>query len=285
MTSSQSINKCGTDHKRYTASRIKEGFFRKKVRQPKRKCGKPERKSIGKKSAFVCCRTESTRTEWQVRKWKQNFRDCKPEQIFALGADHARSKFEVMCQISFGRIETPSAQMPGQGGGRRNSENEQEQCRTSQQLVLPAQSGFNESAPASSMELDLPRVRGVQGESGRAEIQAQKMNPVPGVDVRWKRMLSWGTCAWKWDEGALCKEKEKRNSQGTDPRTFEEISQGGDPSTSERDSQGKAPRTFEGSSQWKDARTFQGRCHKEEMWRIQEKKEGKWKKRRPRRHH
>ena len=30
-------------------------------------------------SAFVCCRTKLIRTEWQTRKWKQNFRDCKPE--------------------------------------------------------------------------------------------------------------------------------------------------------------------------------------------------------------
>ena len=39
-------------------------------------------------------------------------------------------------------------------------------------------------------------------------------------------------------------EKEKRNSQGKDPRTFEVNSQGGDPSTLERNSQGKNPSTF-----------------------------------------
>ena len=83
-------------------------------------------------------------------------------------ADQARSKFEVMCQVFFGRIETPCAQMPGKEGGRRNSENEEEQGRTSQQLVLPTPGGINQNAPASSLELDLHRVRGVPGEGGSA---------------------------------------------------------------------------------------------------------------------
>ena len=65
------------------------------------------------------------------------------EQMFALGADQARSKFEVMCQMFFGRIETPFAQMPGKEERRRSSENEHEQDRTSQQLVSPAPGGFN----------------------------------------------------------------------------------------------------------------------------------------------
>ena len=86
------------------------------------------------------------------------------------------------------------------------------------------------------------------------EIQAQKMSekdlyPIHQVDLPWKRMHSWGTCEWKWDERVLRKEyKEKRNSQGEDPRTIE------------------------------------GRGHKNERWRIQEKKkDGKWKKRRKKR--
>ena len=35
------------------------------------------------------------------------------EQIFALGADQTMSKFEVVCQVFFTRIETRSVQMPG----------------------------------------------------------------------------------------------------------------------------------------------------------------------------
>ena len=62
------------DHKRYKASRIKEGICKKNARQPKRRCGKSERK---------------LRTMWQMRKWKQNFRDCKLEkkEEVALGDD------------------------------------------------------------------------------------------------------------------------------------------------------------------------------------------------------
>ena len=62
----------------------------------------------------------------------------------------------------------PPAQMSGREEGRRDSENEQEKGRTSQQLVLPTPGGVNQDAPASSLELDLHRVRG-PGESGSAE--------------------------------------------------------------------------------------------------------------------
>ena len=59
-------------------------------------------------------------------------------------------------------------QMPGREEGRRNSEDEQEQDKASQQLALSASSGCNEGTPASSLELDLPRVRGALGECGGA---------------------------------------------------------------------------------------------------------------------
>ena len=52
--------------------------------------------------------------------------------------------------------------------GRRNSEDEQEQGKTSQQLVLPAPAGFNEGTAGSLTKLDLPRARGAPGESGGA---------------------------------------------------------------------------------------------------------------------
>ena len=128
------------------------------------------------------------------------------EQFFALGADQARSKFEAMCQVSFKKFEAcaPPAQMPGKGGGRRNSEDEQEQDKASQQFALSASSGSNEGTPASSSELDLPRLRGALGECGGKS----------------------GTCNGERVEGTLCKkEKEKRNSQGRDPRTFDENNQ------------------------------------------------------------
>ena len=54
------------------------------------------------------------------------------EQFFAVGADQARFKFDAMCQVFFKKFEafSPSAQMPGKGG-RRNSEDEQEQGKAS----------------------------------------------------------------------------------------------------------------------------------------------------------
>ena len=91
------------------------------------------------------------------------------EQVFAIGTEQPRSKFDALCQKFFRRFETftPPAQMPGSEEGRRDSENEQEQGRTSPQLVLPTPGGVNQDAPASSLELDLRRVR-VPGDSGSA---------------------------------------------------------------------------------------------------------------------
>ena len=54
-------------------------------------------------------------------------------------------------------------------GGRRNSEDEREQDKASQQLALSASGGRNEGTPASSMELDFPRVRRALGECGGTE--------------------------------------------------------------------------------------------------------------------
>ena len=83
------------------------------------------------------------------------------EQVFAMGADQARSKFDAMYQVFFKKFEAfshTSVQMPGKGG-RRNSEDEQEHGKASQQLALSASGGRNEGTPASSLELHLLRVR------------------------------------------------------------------------------------------------------------------------------
>ena len=100
------------------------------------------------------------------------------EQFFAVGADQARSKFDA----------TPSAQMPGKGGGR-NSEDEQEQGKAGQQLALSVSGGCNEGTSASSLELDLPRVRGsmvnVEEDGNQAQIMSEKdPYPIPQGDLR-----------------------------------------------------------------------------------------------------
>ena len=104
------------------------------------------------------------------------------EQVFAVGTDQARSKFDAFCLIFFRRFETFTslAQMPGREEGRRDSENEQEQGRSSQQLVLPTPGGTNQDAPASSLELDLHRVRGVPGESESAGRSSKQGDPKRG---------------------------------------------------------------------------------------------------------
>ena len=130
------------------------------------------------------------KTQWQMRKWKQNFRDCmleKKEEVvmhrrqeiaawrrwwnrFSPWKRTRRGLSSMLCVKKSSRdFETfvPPAQMPGREG-RRDSENEQEQGRTSQQLVLPTPDGINQGAPATNLELDLHRLRGVPGESGSA---------------------------------------------------------------------------------------------------------------------
>ena len=91
------------------------------------------------------------------------------EQIFVLGADQARAKFEVMCQMFLLKNRDPVC---ADGRRRRRKKKtvnmNKSKAGPRQQLVLPAPGGFNEGTPESCMELDLPRVRSGQGESGGA---------------------------------------------------------------------------------------------------------------------
>ena len=78
-------------------------------------------------------------------------------------------------------------------------------------------------------------------------------------------MWQWETCErGEVEETFGKKDREKRNSQGKDPWTFDENSQGGDFGTLKTNSQGEDPRTFKEAVQ---------------RWRVQKKrKEKKWKK-------
>ena len=52
---------------------------------------------------------------------------------------------------------------------------------------------------------------------------AREVHQTLQVDVQWKRMHLRETCEWKSDQKDSCeKRREKRNSQGKDPRTFRE---------------------------------------------------------------
>ena len=69
------------------------------------------------------------------------------QQLIALGANGIET-FLQRLQREMGAVQ---GQMPErEREGRRNSEDEQEQGRISQQLVLPAPGGINEGTPASS---------------------------------------------------------------------------------------------------------------------------------------
>ena len=118
--------------------------------------------------------------QWQKQNWKRNFKDYRQErpkplivaletvmeQIFAMGVDQVRPRFEAMCQMFFKRFGTltPLVHMEG----RMESEEEQEQRKVSQQMVVPASGGYNEGLPARLVELDPARFRGANGESGGA---------------------------------------------------------------------------------------------------------------------
>ena len=115
-------------------------------------------------------------------------------------------------------------QMPGREEGRRSSEDNQEQDKTSKQLALSASSGCNEEGtPAKSLGLDLPGILGAlvkveeQGSQVQQRVSGKDFYQIPQADVPWmrKEMLHWGTCEGEKVEVTFGKkEKEKRNSQG-----------------------------------------------------------------------
>ena len=157
------------------------------------------------------------------------------DQFIAMGADQARSKFDAMCQVFFEKFEAyaPPVQMPGKGGGRRNSGGEQEQDKANQQLALSASSGCNEGTPASTLELDLSRIRAALGEcggagmSGTAKDERKRPSSKFQVDVPWKRkrMLHWKTCEGEKVEGIDSKKEERKDKQpGKGPKNLQRTS-------------------------------------------------------------
>ena len=141
-----------------------------------------------------------------------------------MGTDQARSEFDAMCQVFLKKFDayTPSAQIPGKEEGRRNSEDEQEQGKASQRQVGAMK------APQPVVWSLIFLVFGVHlANAEEQENQAQHgmekdLCPIVQVDFRWKRMQVDEKYEWKWDERARCfEQKEKRNSQGKDPRTFD----------------------------------------------------------------
>ena len=114
--------------------------------------------------------------------------DSMVERIFGMGTDQASTEPVALCQIFLNRFETsiPPAQMPGKGG-RRNSEDEQEQGKTSQQLGDAYVRRLNEGTPTSGMELDLPRVRcahSAGGGAGNSGAEKERKRPLSNSHKR-----------------------------------------------------------------------------------------------------
>ena len=136
--------------------------------------------------------------------------------------------------------------MGKEGRGRKERKGEQEQGKTSQQLVLPTPDGYNEGAPASVMELDLTRMGVLMVSfwcskwSKKTSVQLATSRAVPdGGGCKFMNLVNGA-----WKKEPLGTEKKWRNSQGKDPRTFEGNRQGAVPGTPGRNSQGKDPSTF-----------------------------------------
>ena len=195
------------------------------------------------------------------------------EQFFSMGADQARSKFDTMCQVFLKKLEenAPHAQMPGKGG-RRNSEDRRTRARKSQQLALSASSGCNEGTPASSLELDLPRVRGALSECGGAgksgtatDVRNRPLSNSPS-----RRPMEDDASFGGLVKGERLKElvaKKKKNRETARVRTqglMMETAKVGTSVPPEANSLEEDPRTFK---------------EPVERWRVQRKrKEKKWKK-------
>ena len=179
----------------------------------------------GRKSASLCWRIRSTKTGWQMRRWRQSFRVCKLEKKEEV-AMHRR---QVMAAWRpYGSNTSPWKQMELRPLHKRftekweqhkgkcqeekkeeDSENEQEQGRGSQQLVSLTPGGVNQVAPASSLELDLPRVRGVPGEGGGAGRQVHPDRQDGFLGMR-KGLTLW--------EGWCLETKKKEKQPGKGPK-------------------------------------------------------------------
>ena len=203
-----------------------------KVRQRKRKCRKSERKLHGKKSALICCRTKSIRTEWQMRKWKQNFRDCKPEKKEEV-AMHRKSLIVAWrrCRSRCSRWERIRRGLDSRLCANcslsleesrpflhrcQEKKKEEETVKMNKSKAEPVSSWRYHRQAGSLKALQLILGFGVcRAKVEEPDIQAQKMSekdsyPNSRVDVRWKGMLTWWTCEWTWDETVLGKEEKEK---------------------------------------------------------------------------
>ena len=130
--------------------------------------------------------------------------------------------------------------------------------KASQQLALTASGGCNEGTPACSLEFDLPRTRGALGECGGAGKSGTAKDDRKRPFIKLTKSTSHGRGCFTGGGVEVKGLKEpfakKRNSQSTDPTTFDENSQGGAFSTPEAS---RDPKTVEENGQGGDLRTLE----------------------------
>ena len=207
------------------------------------KCGTSEEKLSGWKSASHCCRTKSTKTKRQVRKWKH----CKLEkkegaamlrrQEIAAWRPHGSKLLPCVLQW----VQTRSMPWPMLSTkGSRKVEQFRSRCQEEMKEEVKAEPVSKLRCPCQAGSIKLHQravwsltflVHGVY--QVRAEVQedhAKEVHP-----DRQDGFLGMRKGMNMWEDWCL---RQKKNSQGKDPRTFEDNRQGRDPSTLERNSQG-----------------------------------------------
>ena len=107
------------------------------------------------------------------------------QQFIALGAN--QFAFVQRLQREMGAAQ---GQMPGIEEGRRNSEDQQEQGRTSQQSVLPTPGGISEDAPASSLELGKHKLKD-EGFRRSGKKRSGKQRRRKNRKVKYRRSTRW----------------------------------------------------------------------------------------------
>ena len=145
----------------------------------------------GRKSASHCWRTKSTETQWQTRKWKHNFRDCRLEKKEEVAVHRKRlnavwrrwwNRFSLwerirrgpssMLSVKFYSTNSRPSPLPCKCQEEKKAEETVNMNKSKAEPVSSwchsCQAGSIKLHQRAVLELDLPRARGVPGEGGSA---------------------------------------------------------------------------------------------------------------------
>ena len=202
------------------------------------------------------------------------------EQLFALGAAHARQPIQAL-QDEFSRRldglhQAPATQVHTSGGERGNEfEEEQEQRAASCQMGPPAPGGRNQGFPAGSV-FDPARYQNAIGESGGGNLNSPRNGPYNRDSSRTTRKHQqprMESFEGEWKKKEVNQETKRRNSQSMNLRTPEGSSLKGCPSTSSLASETEKIRVLEENSTKGRGKDCTNERQKE-RWRVEEKRKG-----------